>query len=142
ARAANPDGFVKTYIDPQNPLQGFTDTPAANYKVGLYSGEFEANGKAYARKAVFFERRLEFAMEQHRFFDVVRYAALDPSFDIATHFNNFMEREGARISNPANAYRSGVFTKNKNEILPIPQAQIDLSMSNGEPVLTQNPGYN
>lgn len=141
ARAANPDGFVKTYIDPANPLAGFTNTPAANYYVGLYNGQFEANGKSYARKALFFERRLEFALEQHRFLDMVRYAQIEPSLDLANYFNTFMAREGARITNASNAYKIGQFVNGKNEVLPIPQVQIDLSQSNGEPVLTQNPGY-
>jgi hypothetical protein len=34
------------------------------------------------------------------------------------------------------------FTKGKNEIFPIPQAQIDLSVVDGKPaILQQNPGY-
>src|SRR5690606_34354275 len=38
ARAANPQGFVKKYIDNNEPLKGFKDEPAANYKIGLYTG--------------------------------------------------------------------------------------------------------
>ena len=49
ARAANPAGMVHTYIDPTKPTGGFTDIPAANYKVGNYTGQFAANGKTYAR---------------------------------------------------------------------------------------------
>ena len=77
ARAADPAGWVKTYINPDKPLEGFTDIPAANYKVGLYTGQFEANGKSYARKAVQMERRLELAMEHHRFFDMIRFDGYD-----------------------------------------------------------------
>ncbi len=51
ARAANPAGFVHTYIDNANPLKGFTNTPAANYKIGLYTGQFSANGQDFAREA-------------------------------------------------------------------------------------------
>lgn len=140
-RAANPDGWVKTYVDSSNPLLGFTDTPAANYKVGLYNGHFESGGKLFARSAVFFERRLEFAMEHHRFFDLVRYAGVDSNFDLANWFNSFMKREGARISNPLNEYKNGRFEVGKHEILPIPQAEIDLSHLEGKSVLVQNPGY-
>jgi hypothetical protein len=39
-------------------------------------------------------------------------------------------------------YMNGAtFTKGKNEIYPIPQAQIDLSVEKGAPTLIQNPGY-
>src|SRR5690606_39243347 len=77
ARAQNPDGFVKKYIDPADPLKGFSQENAANYKIGLYNGEFGKNGKAFARKAVFFERRLELGQEWHRFFDLVRLDSRD-----------------------------------------------------------------
>lgn len=142
SRAANPDGFVHTYIDPNNPLKGFTNTPAANYKIGLYTGHFTANGKSYARKAIFFERRLEFAMEHIRFFDLVRYDGIaGGDFNIASKLNRFMQLEGNRLSNPVNLYKVGKFIKGTNEILPIPQAQIDLSNTDGKSVLVQNPGY-
>jgi hypothetical protein len=140
ARAANPDGFVKTYIDPSNPLAGFTDTPAANYKVGLYTGQFEANGKSFARKAVYFERRLELGQEWHRFFDMVRYVGRD--FNVEERLIWLMESEGQRILNPNNNWKQGRFVRNKHEYFPIPQVERDLSVVNGESVLTQNPGYN
>jgi hypothetical protein len=139
ARAADPDGWVKTYIDPEDPLAGFTDIPAANYKVGLYTGQFAANGKSYARKAVYFERRLELALEHHRFFDMVRYDGRD--FDIASKMNWLMSREGNEILNETNNWLSGEFVKNKHEYFPIPLGQIDLSVVDGESVLVQNPGY-
>ena len=77
ARAANPAGWVykggatfaaATYTySPQT-------TPADNYKISQYPvGNFLAGGQAYARKAVQFERRLELAMEGHRFFDLQRW---------------------------------------------------------------------
>ncbi|HBQ81660.1 MAG: hypothetical protein A2X05_06120 [Bacteroidetes bacterium GWE2_41_25] len=141
ARAANPEGFVHTYIDPVKPLSGFTNIPAANYKIGIYTGQFAANGKAYARKAIFFERRLELAIEHHRFFDLVRYDAIDDNFNLDNWLNSFMQREGNRISNPVNNYKNGLFVKGQHEILPIPQNQIDLSVKDGVSVLTQNPGY-
>lgn len=139
ARAANPDGFVKTYIDPANPTGGFTDTPAANYFVGLYTGQFEANGKAFARKAVYFERRLELGQEWHRFFDMVRYDGRD--FDLSERMNWLMDREGAEILNPTNNWLSGEFIEGKHEYFPIPRTEMDLSVVNGESVLIQNNGY-
>lgn len=139
-RAANPDGFVKKYIDPANPLAGFSDEPAANYKVGLYDGHFESNGQTYARKAVRFERRLELGLEHHRFFDMVRWDGND--FNMAEHLNAYMANEGKKYSNPLNNYLKGQFVSPKDKYLPIPLEQIDLSVTpDGESVLSQNPGY-
>ena len=149
ARAANPDGWVKTYIDLSNPMGGFTDTPAANYKVGLYTGHFTQQGKDFARKAVRFERRLELALEHHRFFDLQRYDQV--TYD-GTGYNGtgYM----ADVLNAYLTYETNVpeynnkgyltnpfFTKGQDEIYPIPQVQIDLSMENGASSLVQNPGY-
>lgn len=138
-RAANPSGFVHKYLDDTKPLGGFSDTPAANYKVGLYSGQFEANGKTYARKAVRFERRLELGLEFHRFFDMIRYDGND--FDIETWLNAFMDRDGARYLNTNNNYLKGLYVRNKHEYLPIPLTEIDLSYKDGASVLVQNPGW-
>lgn len=138
-RAANPDGWVKTYIDPDNPMAGFTNTPAANYKVGLYTGQFTNKGKDFAREAVRFERRLELAMEGHRFFDLQRYdTGTGYMSDILNTYIGFE----TSIPNYNFDYMIGAqFTKGKNELYPIPQEQIDLQMENGESVLKQNAGY-
>lgn len=140
-RAANPDGFVKKYKNDQSPLEGVTNTPAANYKVGLYNGQFATQGKSFARKAVRFERRLELAMEHHRYLDMKRYDGLE--FDIAQTHNNLMAREKVRPGfNTASNYNSGKFIKGTHEFFPIPQAQIDLSVgTDGKSVLIQNDGY-
>ena len=139
ARAANPAGFVHTYIDPTKPLAGFTTTPAANYYVGLYTGEFDANGKAYARKAVRFERRLEMAMEHIRYLDLLRYDGND--FDVAARHNWVMQVEAPRLSNPTNLYKTGHFVKGKHELFPIPLGEIELSVKAGSSALVQNPGW-
>ena len=136
-RAANPTYWIKTYKDNSKPLDGFTDTPAANYVIGLYTGQFAANGKDYARKAVRFERKLELAMEGHRFFDLQRY-------DNGTGY--MADLLNAYIAHENNSFdylilKGAVFTKGKNELYPIPQDQIDLSYVNGQPTLTQNPNY-
>lgn len=128
-RAANPVGWVYKYKDDTKPLSGFSTVPAANYKVGLYpAGDFSGKGKDYALSAIYFERKLELAMEGHRFFDLVRWGTADKEL------NDYFNYQG-RITSDV---RGGRFTKGKNDYYPIPQRQIDLSQS----VLTQNSGYN
>lgn len=114
ARAANQAGWVKKA----------DGTPAANYSVGLYPA---FASKDFARDAVRFERRLELAMEGHRFFDLVRYGIA------AETLNAYIAREKGRRT----YLSSAVFTKGKNEYFPIPQGQIDLVQG----ALVQNPGY-
>jgi len=139
ARAANPAGWVYTYLDNANPLRGFSTTPAANYKVGLYAGQFALSGKDFSREAVRFERKLELAMENHRFFDLQRYD--NGTGYMADILNAYVKHETS-IPGYNFTYMVGAkFTKGKNEIYPIPQAQIDLSVDKGVKLLKQNPGY-
>jgi starch-binding outer membrane protein, SusD/RagB family len=132
ARAADPQNFVYEYTNPSKPLEGYTTTPAATYDVAVYpAGAFVAGGLDYALKAIYFERKLELAMEGHRFFDLVRW-------DIAEDaLNAFFEYESTLTTDIA----GGRFLAGKNEHFPIPQRQIDLSTSNGESALTQNDLY-
>lgn len=62
------------------------------------------------------ERRIELAMEHDRFFDIVRWGISQSVMNNAGKAN---------------------FLASRDNLLPIPQAQIDLSKG----VLTQNPGY-
>lgn len=132
-RAANPVGWVYKYQNEAKPMEGFSNVPAANYKVSNYpSGDFSGKGKDYALQAIYFERKIELAMEGHRFFDLVRWGIADQEL------NKYFTYQGQFTSD----IRNGRFTKGKNDYYPIPQRQIDLSHSGGTPVLKQNPGYN
>jgi hypothetical protein len=97
--------------------------PVANYQVKPYTTFPDAN---YARTAVRFERRLELAMEGHRFYDLVRWGVLKQTLEPYFAF------EGAYTK-----YLNGVTITPEDEYFPIPQDQLD--RSNG--ILKQNPGY-
>lgn len=86
-----------------------------------------------ALKRIRYERKLELALEGHRFYDLVRW-------DIAEQrIESYWEFEEASLVPFPGADND--FAPDKNEVLPIPQRQIDLSEREGEPVLEQNPGY-
>ncbi len=143
ARAANPAYWIKTYVNPATPMAGFTSTNAANYVIGLYNTPW--TDKANARKAVRFERKIELAMEGHRFFDLQRYD--NGSGEMANILNAYIAHENSSFSDNSAVtveyliLKGAVFTKGQDEIYPIPQSQIDLSMVEGKPTLIQNPNY-
>jgi hypothetical protein len=118
-RAANPDGFVKKA----------DGTPAATYVINEYTQPW--TDAAIARKAVQFEQRLEFGMEGHRRFDLVRWGIA------AETLNAYYATEAAKRS-----YLSGVqFISGKHEYFPIPLQEILNSTVNGQPTLQQNQNY-
>lgn|GEM_PF-1450 len=148
ARAADKTGWVYKYKSDSNPALGYSTTPAANYKVGLYgaaggyaSTGFVAGGQAYARKAVYFERMLELGMEGHRFFDLQRwdgrFGGPAGSGFMAQTLNSYLKHESHIANFPDVLQHSAVFTAGKNEIYPIPADMI----KNSKGYLTQNPGY-
>ncbi len=117
-RAANPDGFVKIE----------DGKPAANYVVGLYTVPWTS--AVAAREAVRFENRLEFAMEGHRFFDLVRWGTA------VQVLNQYLEKEKT-----IRTYLSGAKFEERQMYYPIPQQAIVYSSKDGQPTLQQNPGY-
>lgn len=83
--------------------------------------------KAYAWKALKFERRLEFGMEGPRFFDLVRWG------EAAEVLNAYLTEEKTK----RDFLSSAVFTAGRDEYYPIPQREIDFTGG----LYKQNPGY-
>tara|TARA_R110002050_G_scaffold116847_2_gene233380 strand:- start:20865 stop:22607 length:1743 start_codon:yes stop_codon:yes gene_type:complete len=83
--------------------------------------------KEYAWKALKFERRLEFAMEGSRWYDLVRWG------EAGTVLNAYLVKEKTKRDFLANA----IFTPGRDEYYPIPQREIDFTGG----LYSQNPGY-
>jgi starch-binding outer membrane protein, SusD/RagB family len=83
--------------------------------------------QAYARQALQWERRLEFATEGSRFFDLVRWGIAEQTL------NAYIDVEKARRT----FLTTAKFTAGRDEYLPIPQSEI--TFTNG--LYKQNPGY-
>jgi hypothetical protein len=145
ARAADPTGWVHTYVDNSDPSKGNTNVAAANYHVGLYgvagghpTTSFVANGQAYARLAVLTERQLEFGMEGHRFFDLQRadgrFGGPNAAGYMAGVLNAYYKADN-RIANPV--LSTAHFTAGRDEVFPVPLQEIN----NEGGKLKQNPNY-
>jgi hypothetical protein len=131
-RAADPNGWVYKYADNSNPTGPRSNVPAANYIIKPYTtGTFAGQGKEFALKAIYHERKLELGMEGHRYYDLSRWGIA------AETMNAYFTYEAPLTTDLVGSQ----FTKNRNEYYPIPQAQIDLTSVGGVPTLTQNTGY-
>ncbi|MGN7513400.1 MAG: RagB/SusD family nutrient uptake outer membrane protein [Allomuricauda sp.] len=105
----------------QRPLDaGATDI----YNIGTYAS---FPSKEYAWQALMFERRLEFAMEGHRWYDLVRWGIAEETL------NAYLAEEKTKRDFLANAS----FTAGRDEYYPIPQREIDFTGG----LYVQNPGY-
>ena len=96
--------------------------------IKLYQNGVNCNWtEDFARNALRWERRLELAMENGRFFDLVRWGVTEQVMD-----------EYYNIEKNRHSYYSGAnFMKNKHEYLPIPEQQIKFSKY----LYKQNVGY-
>jgi starch-binding outer membrane protein, SusD/RagB family len=126
-RARAQSSAVYTYVDNADPSKGFTNTPAANYNVGLYADFPDLD---FARKAIRFERKLELALEGHRFFDLVRWGVAEEVID------NYLAIEKTK-----RPHLSAADFKSKNRYMPIPEIAINNSVKNGQATIAQNEGY-
>ncbi len=104
------------------------------YNVSEYTAAQWPSGQDEALDLIFHERKLELAMEGHRYFDLVRSGRAEQTL------NQLFDFEGQKFGG-SNVFTGGQFLPNKNEYFPIPQRQIDLSTVEGEATLVQNPGY-
>lgn len=127
-RAANPEnitmGKVLNFKYPAGPIdaQVAWDQPAANYLVKEYPSFPD---KAYALAAVRMEQRLEFGMEGHRFFDLVRWG-----------IDHEVLSEYIKNDSKIRYALEGVsHTQGKNSRWPIPRVQIDVQPG----ILQQDP---
>ncbi len=118
---------VLMYAEAANEVGGATNTTAAlaalnSVRARARNGNtaillnVTTTDQALLRAAIQQERRIELAMEYDRFFDLVRWGQSQAALAAAGKTN---------------------FSASRDNLLPIPQAQIDLSKG----VLTQNPGY-
>jgi hypothetical protein len=116
---------------------------SVNYVINPYpAGTFAANGKDFALNAVYMESRLEFAMEGHRFFDLVRWG-------IASDFLNKMYipkestpgKDATGRTYNKRSYMIGKSFTDKNRYFPLPIDEILNSQKEGKATLKQNDGY-
>jgi len=105
----------------------------ATYKVAPYPVGTTFATKAGARDAVRLERRLELALEGHRFFDLKRYGL---TYAAAT-LNAYNAKEQTMRT-----YKSAAATFGPTHMsFPLPTTQVQLSIVGGVQTLTQNDGY-
>lgn len=100
----------------------------SNYKMDIYKPGVNCTWtKDFAWQALMWERRLEFAMEGNRFFDLVRWGIA------AEYLNKYFQQESSKRS----YLKDAAFKKNRDEYLPIPLSQMNYSRG----VYKQNTGW-
>jgi hypothetical protein len=96
-------------------LKQSNGSATSNYRIGQYPSTGWT--QAYARQALRYERRMEFAMEGFRFFDLVRWGIAD------SFLNTYLTQEKTKRQ----YLQTARFTAGRDEYLPIPLTQINLS---------------
>lgn len=119
--------MIRNRAKNSTPVQFDDGTPAANYVIEPYPAFPDQD---FARKAVRFERRLELALEGHRWYDLIRWGIAREVME------DYFSSEGQK--RPLIASSAGY----KSDYLPIPENQILITLDeDGNQVLTQNPDY-
>ncbi|WEK34240.1 MAG: RagB/SusD family nutrient uptake outer membrane protein [Candidatus Pseudobacter hemicellulosilyticus] len=109
-------------------LQYPNGTYYSNYHMDTYKPGVNCTwSKDFAWKALIWERRLEFAMEGNRFFDLVRWGIA------AEYLNNYFAEESKKRT----YLKDAKFKKNRDEYMPVPLAQMNYSRG----VYKQNTGW-
>ncbi len=120
------EATAKTYINKVRTRAGLGE-------VGTYS--IKINGTEIAAPTVEqclrHERRVELAMEGHRWFDLVRWEGVDGT-GLKEHMDAYAKTESANAQSHITS-----FIKGKHELFPIPQEEIQLNPT----TMDQNPGY-
>jgi hypothetical protein len=150
ARAANTASWVVASPTTPTGNPNYPGSPwnyngyASNYSISTYpQGYFQSVGQTRALTLIYFERRLELAMEGHRFFDLRRYgpaAVLGAGVTaIAGQLNEYVQHE-TTVSKYV--LLNGITFKDiPGDWFPVPQSEINLSYVAGKPTISQNPGY-
>ena len=105
----------------------------AQYKVSQYPS---FPSQAYAREAVRTERKIELALEGHRFFDLKRWGILE------TTLNAYVNGVGGGAEKNRRSYLTAAAALTaRHQNFPIPTLQVQLSSVDGAPRVPQNTGW-
>jgi len=123
---AGDEDMAKTYINKVRARVGLGEV--GTYKISLNGAD---SIMPTTEQALRHERRMELAMEGHRWFDLVRWQGVDGK-GLKEHMDAYATTETPEAQSHIQA-----FVKGKHEIFPIPQEEIQLNPTEME----QNPGY-
>ena len=95
--------------------------------------------QAYAREAVRTERKIELALEGHRFFDLKRWGVLESVLN--DYINGGPTAGGGIEKNRRNYLASAAPVQARHYNFPIPSTQLQLSTVDGQARVPQNTGW-